>query len=147
MHFMAVKKSRRRSGFVIYSYSKDSTFTTVKRGAEFWTTHMKGIPFVNRKYTKGEQAFSVKKVYKRVRGLDFGAETPHMSTPLEHHLRPNPTQQKLWKSQKFLSTQALQTWFFSHLFGRVACSRLRVRWKKRSRKVAWGRGTCKHCFQ
>ena len=32
MHFMAVKKSRRCSGFVIYSYLKDSTFTAaVKR--------------------------------------------------------------------------------------------------------------------
>ena len=31
MHFMAVKKSRRRSGFVIYSYLKDSAFTPVKR--------------------------------------------------------------------------------------------------------------------
>ena len=30
MHFMAVKKSRKRSGFVIYSYSKDSAFTAVK---------------------------------------------------------------------------------------------------------------------
>ena len=31
MHFMAVKKSRKRSGFVIYSYFKDSKFTAVKR--------------------------------------------------------------------------------------------------------------------
>ena len=32
MHFMAVKKSRRRSGFLIYSYLKDSAFTgAVKR--------------------------------------------------------------------------------------------------------------------
>ena len=35
MHFMAVKKSRRRSGFVICSYLKDSAFTAVKRGTEF----------------------------------------------------------------------------------------------------------------
>ena len=30
MHFMVVKKSRIRSGFVIYSYFKDSTYTAVK---------------------------------------------------------------------------------------------------------------------
>ena len=31
MHFMAVKKSRKLSGFVRYSYFKDSTFTAVER--------------------------------------------------------------------------------------------------------------------
>ena len=35
MHFMAVKKSRKRSGFVLYSYLKDSGFTAVKRDANF----------------------------------------------------------------------------------------------------------------
>ena len=30
MHFLAVKKSRKSSGFVMYSYFKDSTFTAVK---------------------------------------------------------------------------------------------------------------------
>ena len=35
MHFMAVKKSRKRSGFVLYSYLKDSAFTAVKRDAKF----------------------------------------------------------------------------------------------------------------
>jgi len=35
MHLMAVKKSRKRSGFVIYSYFKDSAFAAVKRGAKF----------------------------------------------------------------------------------------------------------------
>ena len=35
MHFMAVKKSRKCSGFVIYSYSKDIAFTAVKRDAKF----------------------------------------------------------------------------------------------------------------
>ena len=32
---MAVKKSSKRSGFVIYSYFKDSSFTAVKRDAKF----------------------------------------------------------------------------------------------------------------
>ena len=31
MHFMAVKKSRKFAGCVIYSYLKGSAFTTVKR--------------------------------------------------------------------------------------------------------------------
>ena len=32
MHFVAMKKSRKRSGFVIYSYFKYSSFTAVKMG-------------------------------------------------------------------------------------------------------------------
>ena len=35
MHFMSVKRSRKRSGFVIYSHIKDVTFTAVKRDADF----------------------------------------------------------------------------------------------------------------
>ena len=31
MHLMAVKKPRKRSGFIIYSYFKDNEFTAVKR--------------------------------------------------------------------------------------------------------------------
>ena len=34
MHSMVVNKSRKRSGFVIYSYFKDSEFTAVKRNAK-----------------------------------------------------------------------------------------------------------------
>ena len=34
MHFMAVKKSRKRSGIEIYSYFKDSAFIAVKRDAK-----------------------------------------------------------------------------------------------------------------
>ena len=37
MHFMAEKKSRKRSGFVIHSYFKDSTFSAVKRVAKLYT--------------------------------------------------------------------------------------------------------------
>ena len=50
MHFMAVKKSRKRSGFVIYSLLKDSAFAVVERGASFLTRYVKGVPFVNRRY-------------------------------------------------------------------------------------------------
>ena len=35
MHFMAVKKSRKRSCFEIYSYLKDSALIAVKRNAKF----------------------------------------------------------------------------------------------------------------
>ena len=35
IYFMAVKKSRKRSGFVIYSYFKFSAFTLLKRDAKF----------------------------------------------------------------------------------------------------------------
>ena len=35
MHFMALKKSRKHYGFVIYSHFKDSLFTAVKRDAKF----------------------------------------------------------------------------------------------------------------
>ena len=53
MHFMVVKKSRKRYDFVIYSKFEDSGFTAVKRDAKFSTRYVKGIPFVNRRYTKG----------------------------------------------------------------------------------------------
>ena len=35
MYFMAVENSSKRSGFVLYSYLKDSAFTAVKRDAKF----------------------------------------------------------------------------------------------------------------
>ena len=50
MHFMSVNKSRKRSGFVIYSYTlyfKDRVLTTVKRDAKFKTRYVKGIPLIN----------------------------------------------------------------------------------------------------
>ena len=37
---------------------------------------MKGIPFVNRRYTKG--TFSVKNGIQNVKWLDLGAERPHI---------------------------------------------------------------------
>ena len=42
---MAVKMSRKRSGFVLYSYIKDSAFTELKRDANFYTRYVKGVPF------------------------------------------------------------------------------------------------------
>ena len=78
MHFMSVNMSRKRSGFVIYSYTlcfKDRVLTTVKRDAKFKTRYVKGIPliyFVNRRYTKGVP-FPSKMLYKRLR-----AESPRI---------------------------------------------------------------------
>ena len=83
MHFMAVKKLRNRSGFVIYSYLKDSVFTAFKWDAKFYTRYVKGAPLVNRRYTKGEP-FVSKMVYKRVRGCTLGRSPPDktwLSTP------------------------------------------------------------------
>ena len=53
MHFMAVKKSRKRCGFLIYSYFKESAFTAVKRDAKFYARYVRGVPFVNRRCMKG----------------------------------------------------------------------------------------------
>ena len=55
---MAVKKSIKRSGFVIYSNLKFSTFTAVKN-----TRYVKGVPFV----TKGVP-FIPQTVFKGERG-------------------------------------------------------------------------------
>ena len=41
---MAVKKSRKRFGFVIFSYSY-SAFTAVKWDAKFYNRYVKGVPF------------------------------------------------------------------------------------------------------
>ena len=45
--------SRKRSIFAIDSYLKHCAFTAVKRDTKFLTRYVKGIPFVNRSYTKG----------------------------------------------------------------------------------------------
>ena len=46
-------KVRKRSIFVIDSYLSNSAFTAVKRAAKFQTRYVKGVPFVNSRYTKG----------------------------------------------------------------------------------------------
>ena len=45
-------KLSKRSIFVIDSYLNGSAFTAVKRDAKFLTKYVKGLPFVNRRYTK-----------------------------------------------------------------------------------------------
>ena len=61
---------------------------------------MKGIPFVNRKYTKGKQASSVEKVYKRVTGWTCGRASPYktlLSTSLEASPKAKPNSTKVLK--------------------------------------------------
>ena len=50
---MVVKKSTKDSGLVIYSQLKNGAFTAVKRNAAFYTKDVKGVPFVNKRYTRG----------------------------------------------------------------------------------------------
>ena len=57
--------------FGIDSYLKDSEFTAVKRNAKFSTMYVNRVPFLNRTYMKGVP-FSLKMVYKRVRGWILG---------------------------------------------------------------------------
>ena len=71
---MAVRKSRKCSGSIIYSYFIDSTFTAVKRNAEL-TKFVKGVLFINIRYTKG-LPFPSKMVYKRVRDRTWGQASP-----------------------------------------------------------------------
>ena len=73
----AVKKLRKRSSFVIYSwYVKDNAFTVVERDAKFYTWCVTGVSFINRRYTKGG-TFLSKTVYKRViKGSNLGVEPP-----------------------------------------------------------------------
>ena len=48
--FYGCEKVVKHSGFVIYSYLKDSAF---KRDTKLLTRFVKGVPFVNRRYRKG----------------------------------------------------------------------------------------------
>ena len=68
-------KLRKRSIFVIDSYLNGSAFTALKRDAKFLTKYVKGVTFVNRRYTKGVP-FSWKMLYKRVRGWTSGRSLP-----------------------------------------------------------------------
>ena len=60
---------------MIHSYLKDSAFKAVKRDAKFKIRYVKGVPFVNRRCTKGVP-FSGKMVYKRVRCWTSGRSLP-----------------------------------------------------------------------
>ena len=45
MYFMAVKKSRKRSSFVLYSYFNDSAFTEIRRYVYFYNKFVKEVLF------------------------------------------------------------------------------------------------------
>ena len=51
--FYGLIKSRKRSIFVIGCHVNESAFTSVKRDAKLLNRYVKGVPCVNRKYTKG----------------------------------------------------------------------------------------------
>ena len=44
-----------------------TAFTAVKKGAKFLARYVKRVPFVDRRYTKGEPV-SIKILYKSVKG-------------------------------------------------------------------------------
>ena len=46
------------SGFVIYSYFKDSAFTACFKGDAIQTRFVKGVPFAYRRYTEGVSLLS-----------------------------------------------------------------------------------------
>ena len=72
MRFKTVKKSRESPVFfkIMYPYFKDC-ICKVKGDAKFLSRFAKGVPFVNRRYTK-EVSFPSKMMYKRVRGWTSG---------------------------------------------------------------------------
>ena len=47
-----------------------------KSDGKFQTRFVEGVPFVNKRCTKGVP-FLLKMVYEMVKGLNFGAELPH----------------------------------------------------------------------
>ena len=51
--FYGFMKSRKRSIFVIGCHLNESAFTSVKRDAKLLNRYVKGVPCVNRRYTKG----------------------------------------------------------------------------------------------
>ena len=61
---MAEKKLRKRSGFEIYSYFKDSTLTQQLNSVQGSKLGM-WVQFINRRYTKG-MPFQSKMVYKAI---------------------------------------------------------------------------------
>ena len=68
MHFMAVKKSTKRFDFVIFLYiyfKYSALFTAIERMQKSKLRYVKGVPFVNRRHTKGVP-FWIKMVYEWV---------------------------------------------------------------------------------
>ena len=51
--FYGLIKSRKRSIFLIDCHINERAFTSVKRDAKLLNRYVKGVPCVNRRYTKG----------------------------------------------------------------------------------------------
>ena len=58
------------------SYLKDSAFTAVKRDVKFQTSYVRGVSFVNGRYTKGVP-FLQKEVHRGVRSWTSGWSLPY----------------------------------------------------------------------
>ena len=71
---MAVRKSRKCSGSIIYSYFIDSTFTAVKRNAELKGKSERGSIYQYKVYER--VTFPSKMVYKSVRDRTWGQASP-----------------------------------------------------------------------
>ena len=93
---MALKKTRKRFGFVIYSYFKDSAFTAVKRDAKFLSRYMKGVTFPSKMVYEGIRGWTTQKkqgnnskgtafllqgALQMTKGLDLGAEPTRKISP------------------------------------------------------------------
>lgn len=75
--FCLWKMSRKRSGFVIYTFLKDIEFTAVKSDAiTFKARYAKRVSFVNRRHTRGLLFLYKKMVYKKVIGQTWGRSFP-----------------------------------------------------------------------
>ena len=86
---MAVKKSRKRSGFVIFSYLKvrQPHLTPGKRDVKFQSKYVKGVPFVNKRYTKGEPFSVINGFFRRggPRGGTFPFKTLLSTSPRKYN--------------------------------------------------------------
>ena len=71
---MALKKTRKRFGFVIYSYFKHSAFTAVKRDAKFLSRYMKGVKFPSKMVYEGIRGWTTQRsreIIRKVRPFFF----------------------------------------------------------------------------
>ena len=72
---MALKKSRKCSGFVVYSYLRNSVFTAVKIKGKHSSKYVcERVPFVNRSYTEEVLFLGKNGIYKGegLSGLTLG---------------------------------------------------------------------------
>ena len=97
MHFIIVKKSSKRSGFVLYSYFKDSV--VFKKKENFQSKYVTGVPFVNKRYTTGIP-FPSKMLYKRA-----SCWTSGRCLSLKNFDRYPWATYERWKIENFIKSQ------------------------------------------